>query len=102
MIRKHCNTVERASVDEAYLDITDIVNERLSTIDISPKKLISLLANTYIVGYSEIGKNNEGNIPITDRFYSFLQISNVDIIKCILYHPRGKKSWSGNLDNELF
>lgn len=53
--------IERASVDEAYLDITDIVDKRLTTINITPKELISSLANTYIVGYSEINKNDEGN-----------------------------------------
>ncbi|XP_014469097.1 PREDICTED: DNA polymerase eta [Dinoponera quadriceps] len=57
VIRKHCNMIERASVDEAYLDITNIVEKRLDTI--SSKELISSLANTYIVGYTEVGKNNE-------------------------------------------
>lgn len=59
VIKKHCNVIERASVDEAYLDITDIVDKRLTTINITPKELISSLANTYIVGYSEINKNDE-------------------------------------------
>ncbi|GAB1863394.1 DNA polymerase eta [Camponotus japonicus] len=58
-IKKHCNVIERASVDEAYLDITDIVDKRLTTTNVSPKELISSLANTYIVGYSEINKNDE-------------------------------------------
>lgn len=62
VIKKHCNVIERASVDEAYLDITDIVDKRLATFKVSPKELISSLANTYVVGYSEINKNDEGNI----------------------------------------
>jgi len=60
VIKKHCNTIERASVDEAYLDITDIVDKRIATSKVLFKELISLLANTYIVGYSEINKNDEG------------------------------------------
>ncbi|KAL6437938.1 hypothetical protein ACFW04_004324 [Cataglyphis niger] len=59
VIKKHCNVIERASVDEAYLDITDIVDKRFTTTNVSPKELISSLANTYIVGYSEINKNDE-------------------------------------------
>ncbi|XP_012529747.1 DNA polymerase eta isoform X2 [Monomorium pharaonis] len=59
VIKKHCNVIERASVDEAYLDITDIVDKRLATSKISPRELILSLANTYIVGYSEVNKNDE-------------------------------------------
>ncbi|XP_018407164.1 PREDICTED: DNA polymerase eta [Cyphomyrmex costatus] len=59
VIKKHCNVIERASVDEAYLDITDIVDKRLTESKISPKQLIAFLRNTYVVGYSEIGKNDE-------------------------------------------
>ncbi|XP_018058181.1 PREDICTED: DNA polymerase eta [Atta colombica] len=59
VIKKHCNVIERASVDEAYLDITDIVDKRIGASKVSPKQLISFLANTYVVGYSEINKNDE-------------------------------------------
>ncbi|KAG5341863.1 POLH polymerase, partial [Acromyrmex heyeri] len=59
VIKMHCNVIERASVDEAYLDITDIVDKRLAASKVSPKQLISFLANTYVVGYSEINKNDE-------------------------------------------
>lgn len=62
MIKKYCNTIERASVDEAYLDITDIVDKRIATSQVFSKELISSLANTYIVGYSEVNKNDEGNV----------------------------------------
>lgn len=64
VINKHCNIIEHASVDEAYLDITDIVDKRLATSKVSPKELILSLANTYVVGYSEVGKNDEGNVTI--------------------------------------
>ncbi|XP_020289889.1 DNA polymerase eta isoform X2 [Pseudomyrmex gracilis] len=59
VIKKHCNVIERASIDEAYLDITDVIDKRLATSKMSPKELMLLLANTYIVGYSEINKNDE-------------------------------------------
>ncbi|XP_017876816.1 DNA polymerase eta isoform X2 [Ceratina calcarata] len=59
VIRKHCNIIERASVDEAYLDITDIVEKRMSANLISSGCLLTQLSNTFIVGYSEIGSNDE-------------------------------------------
>ncbi|XP_076394066.1 DNA polymerase eta [Megachile rotundata] len=59
VIKKHCNIIERASVDEAYLDITDIVAKRMSTSFLSQEYLVTQLSNTFIVGYSEIGKNDE-------------------------------------------
>ncbi|CAG2063441.1 unnamed protein product, partial [Timema podura] len=48
--------VERASVDEAYLDITRAVEKRLKEItEVQP----SQLANTFVVGYSEAEDNDE-------------------------------------------
>lgn len=61
-IKKHCNVIERASVDEAYLDITDITDKRLAASKVSSKELISSLANTYVVGYTEVSRNDEGNV----------------------------------------
>ncbi|XP_031835081.1 DNA polymerase eta isoform X2 [Nomia melanderi] len=69
VIRKHCNVIERASVDEAYLDITDIVDKRISTNSIIPEVLITQLYNTFVVGYSEIGKN-DGGLKGTKRWIS--------------------------------
>lgn len=59
VISKHCNVIERASVDEAYLDITDIVEKRMSASIISSGRLLTQLSNTFIVGYSEVGNNDE-------------------------------------------
>nr|CAD7258260.1 unnamed protein product [Timema shepardi] len=48
--------VERASVDEAYLDITRAVEKRLKEItEVQPFQL----ANTFVVGYSEAENNDE-------------------------------------------
>lgn len=59
IIKEHCNVIERASVDEAYLDITDMVHKRMST-NLNFSDLATQLSNTFVVGYSEIGKNDEG------------------------------------------
>ena len=59
VIKKHCNIIEKASVDEAYLDITDIVVKKMSTSSISQECLTIQLCNTFVVGYSEIGNNDE-------------------------------------------
>ncbi|XP_003691455.1 DNA polymerase eta [Apis florea] len=58
IIKEHCNVIERASVDEAYLDITDMVHKRMST-NLNFSDLATQLSNTFVVGYSEIGKNDE-------------------------------------------
>ncbi|CAL7936627.1 unnamed protein product [Xylocopa violacea] len=59
VIKKHCNVIERASVDEAYLDITDMVDKRMSINNNSLNCLMTQLSNTFVVGYSEVGKNDE-------------------------------------------
>ncbi|XP_017759739.1 PREDICTED: DNA polymerase eta [Eufriesea mexicana] len=59
VIKNHCNVIERASVDEAYLDITDIVIKRMSTNLSSSEYIMTQLPNTFVVGYSEVGKNDE-------------------------------------------
>lgn len=70
VIKNHCNIIERASVDEAYLDITDIVYKKMSTNLNSLEYLMTQLSNTFVVGYSEIGKNDEGNSKLIIIFHS--------------------------------
>jgi DNA polymerase eta len=48
-ILKHCEIVEKASIDEAYLDLTSIVHERLKDFDESVD-LLNLLSTTFVVG----------------------------------------------------
>lgn len=59
-MKKNCNIVERASVDEAYLDITQIVDDKLSKEEIDWEEMLGQLNTTFIVGHSEINSNNEG------------------------------------------
>ncbi|XP_012275781.1 DNA polymerase eta [Orussus abietinus] len=59
VLKKHCNIIERASVDEAYLDITDMVDQQMSSKSFPPEELMKSLSHTYVVGYSEVGQNNE-------------------------------------------
>ncbi|XP_033214160.1 DNA polymerase eta-like [Belonocnema kinseyi] len=59
VLKKHCNKIERASVDEAYLDITQIVDDRMVATPASSDDLLEKLSNTYVVGYSECDENNE-------------------------------------------
>lgn len=60
VLKKNCNIVERASVDEAYLDITQIVDDKLSREEIDWKEMFNQLNTTFIVGHSEINSNDEG------------------------------------------
>lgn len=49
LILKHCEIVEKASIDEAYLDLTLTVNKRLKELDASVQ-MSNLLINTHVVG----------------------------------------------------
>ncbi|KAK0173566.1 hypothetical protein PV328_006742 [Microctonus aethiopoides] len=59
ILKNHCSIIERASVDEAYLDITDLVDERMDQMNCSSKNIIPLLNNTYVVGYCDEDNNDE-------------------------------------------
>ncbi|KAJ8681774.1 hypothetical protein QAD02_017566 [Eretmocerus hayati] len=59
VLKKHCSIVERASVDEAYLDITQIVDDELSKKGAKSFDVSKDLSATYIVGYSDVGVNDE-------------------------------------------
>ena len=50
---RFCKCVERASVDEAYLDLTEEVNERIESSVSHPSELVSVehLPNTHVVGF---------------------------------------------------
>ncbi|XP_011304754.1 DNA polymerase eta-like [Fopius arisanus] len=51
VLKQHCPTIERASIDEAYLDITKLVDDRLETTLSSSEDLRTSLSNTFVVGY---------------------------------------------------
>ncbi|KAH0540570.1 DNApol-eta-like [Cotesia glomerata] len=59
VLKKHCNVIERASVDEAYLDITDLVDKKMESVFGQPKDLVTQLENTYVVGYCDYDTNDE-------------------------------------------
>lgn len=59
VLKKHCSVIERASVDEAYLDITELVEQRMASVT-DHKDLIASLANTFVVGYCDDESNDEG------------------------------------------
>lgn len=51
--------VERASIDEAYIDLTEEVKRRLKD-----KPLQEQLQNTFIVGYEKEGKVNDNSVKL--------------------------------------
>ncbi|XP_044008420.1 DNApol-eta-like [Aphidius gifuensis] len=60
VLKQYCNIIERASIDEAYLDITDIVDEKLNTTDTtSLNSIIDKLSNSFVVGYCDDNSNDE-------------------------------------------
>lgn len=57
VLQKNTSLLERASVDEAYLDITDRVEERLRLVNSGDYDLLlTKLENTYAVGYKVLDK----------------------------------------------
>jgi DNA polymerase eta len=49
--------VQRASVDEAYIDITETVEQRISSFC---RVQSSQLATTFVVGFTDTNSNDEG------------------------------------------
>lgn len=61
--------VQRASVDEAYIDLTEAVEKRLAS---KAKVTAAQLENTFVVGYSSADNNNEGQFNSGLSFFSEL------------------------------
>ncbi|XP_012260865.2 DNA polymerase eta isoform X1 [Athalia rosae] len=59
VLKKHSNIIERASVDEAYLDITELVNQQMISSQSLSSEMIDHLPNTYVIGYSTVGNTDE-------------------------------------------
>jgi len=60
VVRVFCqfsDCVQRASVDEAYIDVTEAVEQRISGLcRVQP----SQLATTFVVGFTDTNSNDEG------------------------------------------
>uniref|UniRef100_A0A0C9RHZ1 DNA polymerase eta n=1 Tax=Fopius arisanus TaxID=64838 RepID=A0A0C9RHZ1_9HYME len=59
VLKKKSAIIERASIDEAYLDITSLVEERMNSIDQSQMNIVEALSNTFVVGYCDDNSNDE-------------------------------------------
>ncbi|KAK0168557.1 hypothetical protein PV327_002343 [Microctonus hyperodae] len=60
VLAKYCNVVERASVDEAYLDITDLVEKKLEKMsDTSLDEIKNGLSSSFVVGHCDNDSNDE-------------------------------------------
>ena len=59
VLNKFCSCVERASVDEAYIDMTTEVTERMTQMTCSSVD-ISQIPNTFVEGYDRLEGN--GNL----------------------------------------
>jgi len=59
VLRRFGGVVERASIDEAYIDLTAVVESRMgSIVDKSELAVVNQLGNTHVVG--EVGEREEG------------------------------------------
>jgi len=53
VLSRYCDCVERASIDEAFLDVTSVVMERIRQHpEANPLITSSMLPGTHIAGYS--------------------------------------------------
>ncbi|KAK0173565.1 hypothetical protein PV328_006741 [Microctonus aethiopoides] len=60
VLAKYCNVVERASVDEAYLDITDLVESKLEKMSYASLDEIKKgLSSSFVVGHCDNDSNDE-------------------------------------------
>ena len=56
--------VERASIDEAYIDLTEEVNRRIEEEKV--KVLAKDLSNTHVSGFDDASKEDKGKFMIHD------------------------------------
>ena len=70
VLSKFSNCVERASVDEAFIDLTEEVEARLATVG-GDIVTTSQLPNTFVSGYDD-KKESENKSKILFPFYSFV------------------------------
>lgn len=60
VLKQYCTVIERASVDEAYLDITELVDKKLASLDESQdEEIIEKLSNSFVVGHCDDDTNDE-------------------------------------------
>lgn len=110
VLSRFSSCIERASIDEAYIDITDAVSERIRLLD-TTKVLPSMLPATHVAGGSLEGL--EGNMeadammPLGNYLVSkVLDQSNSEEDNSLLFMETNTttattKSWSGDFDDEL-
>lgn len=66
-----CQCVERASIDEAFIDLTDVVEKRLS----QPVS-VGQLPNTFVVGFTPSDVNDNGKFIFVHRHKKFLILTD--------------------------
>lgn len=72
--------VQRASVDEAYIDLTEAVEKRLAS---KAKITAAQLENSFIVGYSSADNNNEGQFNLGLPFFHKKNGDYIAIFVCV-------------------
>lgn len=76
IITTHCINVEKASIDEAYIDLTDLVKERIKNKHYQDFDL-NKLSSSYVVG--SFAKDNPNGILILESFFK----SNIMLESCL-------------------
>lgn len=89
-MKKHCSIIERASVDEAYLDITELVEKKMSS-GSSQMDFSNKLTNSFVVGYCKNDSNDEGIMILHSFIYLKAQWANINIINMIIFRTKDER-----------
>ena len=102
--------VERASVDEAYLDISDLVDEELEKLVSRGEKVTGEeLTNTFVVGYNRIDKDvnswidlvhNESNLNV-DNLRLLVGAKIIDNMRCEILKETRFRCSAGIAHNKM-
>lgn len=65
-----CHCVERASIDEAYFDLTNEIETKLKTQDPDILSLADKLRNTYVIGWEN--NQTENNVSSKEIYFIFM------------------------------
>lgn len=97
--------IERASVDEAYLDITELVNKEISQSQLSVTEMMEKLPNTFVIGYSTPGNNDEGfrnfNKELKERIHFEKYMDFNRSIMFLAHRREAVENWLGTTYGEL-
>lgn len=100
ILSRFSNHIERASIDEAYLDITNCVHRRIQQMEFQRVEA-SMLPNTHVAGFSPSGvdSDSKGLDEHVDRVTRWEECGdNIDRLESVSCHFDGASGVEGGSD----